>query len=331
MATEAGTDSPARRRRARVARATKSVAAKTWASKAGPRGARHPDRVHADGADRPVAGTGGPDARLPPRDPRRAELRALARHRRQRPRRALRVPPRLAQISMLVGFVRRASSRRVIGAVVGICAGYYGGWVDRVLTAIDDWFLVIPFMPSRSSWPPLLGDARRRSGRGGRVTLLIIVIGILGWAGTSRIVRSQVLSVKERQFVERAKALGASPRWIMRQHILPNVLPLVFANTVLIVVAVHPRRVDALVPRPRRPDAVLVGHDARRRATTRAPIGHGAVVVLPAARHRHHARGAAASPGRPRRSRTSSTRACGSAADERRPRRRAGCSTVDAA
>ena len=64
---------------------------------------------------------------------------------------------------------------------------------------------------------------------------MIVVIGLTGWAGTSRIIRSQVLTVKERQFVERARALGASTPWILRKHILPNVLPLIFANTVLII------------------------------------------------------------------------------------------------
>ena len=95
----------------------------------------------------------------------------------------------------------------VIGAVVGIASGYYGGRIDKVLTAIDDWFLVIPFLPFAIVVATALG--RVADGwPGGRVTLLIIVIGILSWAGTSRIVRSQVLSVKERQFIERAKALG---------------------------------------------------------------------------------------------------------------------------
>ena len=76
-----------------------------------------------------------------------------------------------------------------------------------MLTAIDDWFLVIPFLPFAIVVATALG--RVADGwPGGRVTLLIIVIGILSWAGTSRIVRSQVLSVKERQFIERAKALG---------------------------------------------------------------------------------------------------------------------------
>ena len=63
----------------------------------------------------------------------------------------------------------------------------------------------------------------------------MIVLAITGWAGTTRIVRAQVLSLRERQFVERARSQGASHLWIMRRHILPNVMPIVWANSVLIV------------------------------------------------------------------------------------------------
>ena len=138
-----------------------------------------------------------------------------------------------SRISLLVGFAAALVSS-VIGSVVGITAGYFGGWIDRILTAIDDWFLVIPFLPLAVVLAALLGK-QAKSWPGGQVMILILVIGLTGWAGTSRIVRSQVLSVKERMFVERAKALGASTPWIIRKQILPNVLPLVFANTVLIV------------------------------------------------------------------------------------------------
>ena len=67
------------------------------------------------------------------------------------------------------------------------------------------------------------------------LTVLIVVIGLTSWAGTGRIVRAQVLTLRERAFVERARALGAGDGYIIRTHILPNTLPLIFANTVLIV------------------------------------------------------------------------------------------------
>jgi peptide/nickel transport system permease protein len=138
-----------------------------------------------------------------------------------------------ARISMIVGFSAAVVSA-VIGALIGITAGYFGGWVDRILTAIDDWFLVIPFLPLAIVLATLLGDSAN-SLPFGRVMILVLVIGLTGWAGTSRIIRSQVLSVKERMFIERAKALGSSTWWIVRKQILPNVLPLIFANTVLII------------------------------------------------------------------------------------------------
>ena len=138
-----------------------------------------------------------------------------------------------ARISMIVGFAAAVVSV-VIGALVGISAGYFGGAIDKILTAIDDFFLVIPFLPLAIVLATLLGETAN-SLPGGRIFILIIVIGLTGWAGTSRIIRSQVLSVKERMFIEREKALGASTWWIVRKQIFPNVLPLIFANTVLII------------------------------------------------------------------------------------------------
>ncbi len=67
------------------------------------------------------------------------------------------------------------------------------------------------------------------------LTVLIVVIGLTSWAGTGRVVRAQVLTLRERAFVERARALGAKDGYILRTHILPNTLPLIFASTVLIV------------------------------------------------------------------------------------------------
>jgi len=130
-----------------------------------------------------------------------------------------------ARVSMLVGFAAAVISA-VIGSAVGIVGGYFGGWTDRVFDSFENWFLVIPQLPLMVVLARLLDPS---------LTVLIAVIGLTSWAGTGRIVRSQVLTLKERAFVERARALGASDRHIMRVHILPNALPLIFANTVLIV------------------------------------------------------------------------------------------------
>jgi peptide/nickel transport system permease protein len=138
-----------------------------------------------------------------------------------------------ARISLAVG-LSAALISTLLGALIGIVAGYFGGWVDRILMAVDDWVLVIPFIPTAIVIASLLG--RRADGWPlGRESVLILVIGALGWAGTSRIVRSQVLTLKERDYVQRARVLGSRDRTIMARHILPGVLPLVLANAVLYV------------------------------------------------------------------------------------------------
>jgi peptide/nickel transport system permease protein len=130
-----------------------------------------------------------------------------------------------ARVSIVVGFAAALISS-ILGAAVGLAGGYFGGWTDRVLDPLENWFLVIPTLPLMivlaRIWNPSLG-------------VLIIVIGLTSWAGTGRIVRAQVLTLRERAFVERARALGAGDGYIIRTHILPNTLPLIFANTVLIV------------------------------------------------------------------------------------------------
>lgn len=130
-----------------------------------------------------------------------------------------------SQISLLVGFLATAISM-LIGALVGIVAGYFGGWIGAFLMRFTDWFLVIPFLPLAIVLAAILGPS---------LLVIAFVIGITTWPGTARLVRAQVLTLKERPYVERARALGASNRQIIARHILPNVFPLILANTVLVV------------------------------------------------------------------------------------------------
>jgi peptide/nickel transport system permease protein len=130
-----------------------------------------------------------------------------------------------ARVSMVVGLAAAVISS-VLGSAVGLVGGYFGGTTDRVFDSFENWFLVIPQLPLMVVLARVLEPS---------LTVLIAVIGLTSWAGTGRIVRSQVLTLKERAFVERARALGASDWHIIRTHILPNALPLIFANTVLIV------------------------------------------------------------------------------------------------
>ena len=130
-----------------------------------------------------------------------------------------------ARVSIIVGFAAALISS-LLGSAVGLASGYFGGWTDRILDSLENWFLVIPTLPLMIVLARLLDPS---------LGVLIIVIGLTSWAGTGRIVRAQVLTLRERAFVERARALGASDRYIIKTHILPNTLPLIFANTVLIV------------------------------------------------------------------------------------------------
>ena len=131
-----------------------------------------------------------------------------------------------ARVSLLVG-ITAALGAMVIGAMVGISAGYFSGTkVDTVLNAFTNWFLVIPWLALAIAFAVVLGPS---------LTNVIIVIAITSWAGTARIVRAQSLSVKERSFIERSRALGGSNWHVITRHVLPNVFPVLFANTILMV------------------------------------------------------------------------------------------------
>lgn len=130
-----------------------------------------------------------------------------------------------SRISLIVGFAASLVAI-VIGGTVGIAAGYYGGATDTVLMRITDYFLAIPDVPLMivvaAIWGPSLSH-------------IILVIGLLLWTSTARIVRAQVKSVRERVYIKRARALGASDSRIVFRHVLPQVTPLLVANTVLTI------------------------------------------------------------------------------------------------
>lgn len=130
-----------------------------------------------------------------------------------------------ARISLTVGLAATAISM-IIGALLGIVAGYYGGWLEKLLMGVTDWFLVLPWLALAIVLAAVLGRS---------LAIIIFVIGITSWPGTARIVRAQTLSVKTRPYVERSRALGASNWHLITRHILPNVGPLIFANTILTV------------------------------------------------------------------------------------------------
>lgn len=132
------------------------------------------------------------------------------------------------RISLTVGIAATIISM-VLGTAFGIAAGHFRGAGSHALVGVTDWFLVIPFLPLAIVLATVLGPS---------TTNLIIVIGITSWAGTARLIRAQTLSIEGRPYLERSKALGAGNWYQMSRHVLPNVFPLVLANTTLTVAIV---------------------------------------------------------------------------------------------
>ncbi len=130
-----------------------------------------------------------------------------------------------ARASLIVGLVATIISV-AMGTLIGLTAGYFGRVADEVLMRTTDFFLTLPWFPLMIVLMTVLGQ---------EFIWVIVVIGITSWPSTARIVRAQVLTLKERQFIERARAIGASDGYIIRRHILPNTMPLIFANTVLLI------------------------------------------------------------------------------------------------
>jgi peptide/nickel transport system permease protein len=130
-----------------------------------------------------------------------------------------------ARVSLLVGISATVISM-AIGALVGIGSGHYGGWTGGLLERLTDWFLVIPFLPLAIVLATVLGSS---------LLNIIVVIGVTSWPGTARLVRAQTLAVEARPYLERARVLGGGHWHQMSRHVLPNVMPLVLANTTLTV------------------------------------------------------------------------------------------------
>ena len=129
------------------------------------------------------------------------------------------------RISLIVGFAATLVAM-IIGGGVGLLSGYFGGAVDVSLMRVTDYLLVIPDLVLMMVIADLWGAS---------LFHVIIVIGILEWTSTARVIRAQVMSVRERVYVKRARGMGAGNTRILSRHILPQVGPLLIANTVLTV------------------------------------------------------------------------------------------------
>jgi len=132
-----------------------------------------------------------------------------------------------SRISLYVGLIS-AFIGISLGLVIGLIAGYKPGPVDEVLMRFTDMMLVIPTLPLLIVLIAVLGQ---------NLNNLILVIGFLGWMGFARVIRSQVLSLKERPFIEAAKAAGSGTGHILTKHIFPNIVSLTYVNLALTVPA----------------------------------------------------------------------------------------------
>jgi ABC-type dipeptide/oligopeptide/nickel transport system permease subunit len=140
-----------------------------------------------------------------------------------------------ARVSLLIAFLATALAV-TIGVVMGVISGYFGGWVDAVIARSMDVFLAFPLLVFAIALVGVIpSSAFGLSGNSLRVALLIFVIGFFAWPYMGRIIRGQALSLREREFVDAARSLGARGPYILFRELLPNlVAPILVYSTLLI-------------------------------------------------------------------------------------------------
>ncbi len=130
-----------------------------------------------------------------------------------------------SRISLLIGFIS-ALATIVTGTLVGIIAGFYGGIIEEILMRIVDFFMMLPALPLMIVLAAVLGPS---------IWNIIFVVSLISWPTTARVVRSQILSLKERPFIEASRCIGASDSLLMFGEIFPNVVPILFAEAVIMI------------------------------------------------------------------------------------------------
>ena len=131
------------------------------------------------------------------------------------------------RVSLMIGFIV-IIIETVLGVILGGVAGYFGGWVDNLIMRLVDIFYCIPSMPIIL----ILGAAmdQQRVEPGKRLIYLMLILGILGWAGIARLVRGQILSLREQEFMTATEACGISVKSRIFKHLIPNVIPQLIVN-----------------------------------------------------------------------------------------------------
>jgi ABC-type dipeptide/oligopeptide/nickel transport system permease subunit len=145
------------------------------------------------------------------------------------------------RVSLVIGLFSGLISVS-IGCVIGAVAGFRGGRFDDVVMRVTDLFLAFPFLVTLLVMRNMIGGIswlKPITGELNSVRFIIVLFAIFGWMGVARIVRGQVLALKEREFIEAARAAGASRWYIVRRHLLPNSIgPIMVALTFSIVGAI---------------------------------------------------------------------------------------------
>lgn len=134
------------------------------------------------------------------------------------------------RVSLRVGFIAVIISV-TIGGIIGSLAGYYGGWVDAVLMRIVDVFICIPFLPILIILGAMLSDLKVSPDM--RINFVMIIIGVLSWPSVARLVRGQILSLREQEFMQAAKATGLRDYRKIFKHLLPNTIPSIIVSATL--------------------------------------------------------------------------------------------------
>ena len=133
------------------------------------------------------------------------------------------------RMTMTIGAIAVIIST-IIGVIIGGISGYYGGWLDNLLMRFTEIVMSLPFMPLAIVLSAIVGN---RLSEVGRISMIMVILGLLSWPSLARLVRAQILSAREQEYVTAGKAMGIREFTLIFRHILPNVITVVIVNTTL--------------------------------------------------------------------------------------------------
>ncbi len=202
-----------------------------------------------------------------------------------------------ARTSLMIAFGATLFAS-IVGVVVGLLAGFLGGAVDKVLSFFVDTFLTVPFLLAALTIAPILNERFNSSDNYPTIqkVSLVAVLAMFGWMGMARLIRGEVLSLREREFVQAARVLGMPTRRILFKELMPNLAAPIIISVSLMLPGVRGRRGRPGLPRHRRHQRCLVGPDHQ----LRDHLLRGLPALPVGAAHRRRAAGALPQPPRRR-------------------------------